>query len=187
MIPLPLLSLPQKIAAIAVAMILAAVAGAWAAGKVVNAHWQEKENKRVEAEQAEYTRLGKIAQDLGLALAAETRKRQDDAREWRRKFDDWRNQHDGTVQVDCPAAGLRLVVPDAVHFGADYVDLWNAGLCLGVPAASAACRTDAAPGGTGPVTPASLLANVADNAESCAADRARLRGLQKYMTELSKE
>lgn len=182
MIQIPVMTIGQKIAAVAGVAVLSAIFGAWGGGKLVNNHWQAKEAKRLQAEQKEYARLSGIAQDLGVALAAEARKRQEDARAWRRKFDSWRQ--DASVQVDCPAQGLKLVVPGAVRFGDGAVALWNDGLCAGLPKTSGACRPDAAPVGANPVTTESVWDNAADNAAACNADRARLRAAQKYLKEI---
>lgn len=184
MIPLPFLTIGQKLAAAALVGLLIFISGAWTGGKLVGNHWQAKEVKRLKAEKAEYDRVAGIALSIGLELAKETRQRQEDARRHRNEAQKWRNH--GTVQVDCPAPGIRLVVPSAVHFDSGFVDLWNGGLCLGLPAASGACRPDGAPGGADPVTPTELLANVAENSESCNADRARLRAAQKYIMEIAK-
>lgn len=176
------LTLGQKVAAAALAAFIVFAAGAWAGGKLVNNHWEAKEARRLAAEQAEYDRVAKIAQDLGLELAKETVRRQEDARSHRAATEKWRKH--GNVQVDCSSPGIRMVVPSAVRFGDDYAGLWNSGLCIGLPATSGACRPDGAAVGTDLATPETLLANVADNAEACNADRARLRAAQKYLKEI---
>ena len=177
------LTLGQQIVAAALAAFIVFAAGAWAGGKLVNNHWKAKEADRVKAEQREYARLTDIAQGLGKALAAETARRQADTRRLRAEAEKWRNH--GTVAVECPAGGgFKLVVPSAIRFGSDYVNHWNAGLCVGLPATAGACRPDGAPIGTGPITPATLISNTLDNAEACNADRARLRAAQSYLKEI---
>lgn len=177
------LTIGQKVAAAALAAFIVFAAGAWAGGKLVNNHWKAREAVRIEAEHQEYARLAGIAQGIGQALATETRRRQADARAHRAEIEKWRNH--GTVEIQCPAgSGLTRVSPDDVRFGADYVDLWNAGLRLGLPAASGPGRPDAAPGRADPPSATELLANTAENAESCNADRARLRAAQKYLKEM---
>ena len=176
------LTLGQQIIAAALAAFIVFAAGAWTGGKLVNNHWKAKEADRLEAEQAEYARLTEIAQGLGRALAEETAKRQADTRRLRAEVEKSRNHE--SVQVDCPAPGVRLVIPSAVRFGADFVDTWNAGLCVGLPAAAGACRPAGASVGPNPVTPATLINNAIDNAEACNADRARLRAAQNYLKEI---
>jgi len=183
MIAPPSLTAGQRIAAWALAALLVFIAGAFAGGKLVQNHYQAKEAVRVKAEQAEYARLTDIAQGLGKALAEETAKRQADTRRLRAEVEKWRNH--GTVAVECPAGGgFKLVIPSAVRFGADYVEHWNAGLCVGLSATAGACRPDGAPVGADPVTPTTLIANALDNAEACNADRARLRAAQSYLKEI---
>jgi hypothetical protein len=178
----PKLTIGQKIAAAALAALIVFTAGAWAGGKLVGNHWQAKEAKRIKAEQKEYARLSDIAYQLGQALAKETVARQADVRRLRAEIEKWRSH--AQVEVECPAGGVRLVVPSAIRFGDDFVGLWNGGLCVGLPATSGSCRTDGAPVGTDPVTPETLLGNTIDNAEACNADRARLRNAQKYLKEI---
>ena len=186
---LPIFTFWHKVAAIAALAVLAGIFGAWGGHKITKAHYVAKEAARIEAEQKEYARLSKIAIGLGQALAAETKKRQDDARAHRTEIQNWRKH--GTVQIECPAAGgsfsLKSVSPDAVRFDAGFVDLWNAGLRLGLPPPAAPKRSDATPKRADPPTATELLTNVADNAEACNADRARLKALQQYVRELAKE
>lgn len=115
--------------------LLFAVGGAWGGHKITKAHYVAKEVARIEAEQKEVARLNQLSYDLGQALAAETRKRQDDARAHRAEIQNWRKH--ATVQIECPAAdggfSLKSVSPDSVRFDAGFVDLWNGGLRLGLP------------------------------------------------------
>ncbi len=187
-LPLSSFSLTHKLFAIGALALLAAIAGAWGGHKITRTHYEAKESARFKAEAQEIARLNRLAYDLGQALAAETRQRQQQARAHRAEIEKWR-QH-GTVQVECPATAasgitLRSIAPDAVRFGADYIDLWNAGLRLGLPPPAAAGRPDAAPGRADPPTAAALLANVAENGESCNADRARLKALQAWVRALA--
>lgn len=185
MIPIPFLTAGQKFGAAALAALLVFIAGAWAGGKLVGNHYRAKEAERIQAEAREVARLSKIAQDLGLALAAETRRRQEDARAHRAEIEKWRKH--GSVQVQCPAGGgLARITPDSVRFDAGFVDLWNAGLRLGLPAAKPPGRPDGAPERADPPTATDLLANTADNAEACNGDRARLRALQAWVREATK-
>lgn len=182
---LPIFTFWHKVAAIAALAVLAGIFGAWGGHKITKAHYVAKEIARVEAEQKEYARLSKIAADLGQALAAETRKRQEDARAHRAEIQEWRKH--GTIQVECPTDGLKAISPDAVRFDAGFVDLWNAGLYLGLSPPAAPKRSDAAPKRADPPTATELLTNSADNAEACNGDRARLKALQQYVRELAKE
>ena len=167
--------------------LLFAVGGAWGGHKITKAHYVAKEVARIEAEQKEVARLNQLSYDLGQALAAETRQRQDDARAHRAEIQNWRKH--ATVQIECPAAdggfSLKSVSPDSVRFDAGFVDLWNGGLRLGLPPPTTAGRPDAAPKRADPPTASELLANVADNAEACNGDRARLKALHAWVRALA--
>lgn len=182
---IPSFGLGHKIAAIVALCALTAIAGAWGGHRITKGYYEAREAARIKAEAAEMERLNRIAYDLGQALAAETRKRHEQARAHRAEIEKWRKH--GSVQVQCPAGGgLARITPDSVRFDAGFVDLWNAGLRLGLPAAKPPGRPDGAAERADPPTATDLLANTADNAEACNGDRARLRALQAWVREATK-
>lgn len=127
---LGLIPLPWRVAgAVALAALLAV--GAFAAGVRWEGNARDAlELVRSEAARKEEGRLAGIAYDLGMALAAGHAAAEADRAAWVK--DRRRVGNAGLVKVDC-GAGLRAPAGGAaaVRFGADFVRLFDAGLCVG--------------------------------------------------------
>lgn len=173
-----------RIGMAAVLVLVGMVAGAVVQEWRFNSGEKARLEKVIKAERAEVTRLSEIAFDVGQALGAETNARLDAADQHRGELDKWKRK--GVVHVQCPNTPKPVAVPEsAVSFDADYVRLWNGGLCLAVAGGErAACAAsgvdDAGEEAEAPVTPGRLLGNVGENAVRWGECLDRLAGWQAW-------
>lgn len=154
--------------------IIAAVfaIGALAGWTIQDWHIESQRNaalvKQIDAERAEVKRLNQLSFEVGQELGKQAAARADAARKAKATIDYWRKK--GTINVQCPGSeGAQAVSNDAVRFDADFVGVWNRGLCLALSeGARAGCTAAGGPVGgsaaTGPITPADLADNQQENA-----------------------
>lgn len=158
-----------KLGIIAVVFAVGALAG-WT---MQDWHTESQRNaalvQQITDERAEVKRLNKIAFDVGQELGHQATARGEESRKARIEIDHWKRK--GMVHVQCPGSEApQAVADDAVRFDADFVGLWNRGLCLSLSAGPRAdCLAAGGPVGgsaaTDPVTPAILVDNQRENAE----------------------
>lgn len=131
--------IPLSIALPVAAALLAGVAG-FAAGKTWEANARDAAQKRavesaVQIERAETERVATIAHEIGITLAQQYRATADA----RAALAVERKRHAAPlVDFVCPdepaglaGASIRLDRPEPVRFTADFVRLFDAGICIG--------------------------------------------------------
>jgi len=151
--------------ALVVGLAVGAAAGAWAGYQWLDGRIAKEEREKLRSQVAESERLASIAQDIGQALAAETRARAGERIEWQRRLKDARGN-----LVDCKEGG-------GARLSGDFVRLWDDALFRGQ--AGDPGRVDGATGGSGvTVEPDEALGNLSENAERWASCRAALRQWQ---------
>lgn len=147
-----LIPAPYRLAAGA-AVAVAALVGAFAAGVRWEGNARDAADlKRAEAVRIEEARLADIAYSLGMALAEQHAQAETDRQAWDKERRGYRGS---LVKIDC-GAGLQAPAAGAaaVRFDADFVRLYDAGLCIGAEGdcdggADAALPPAAAPGRAG--------------------------------------
>jgi hypothetical protein len=81
--------------------------------------------------------------------------------------------------VECPAVDQAAAAADP-RLSPEFVRLWNAALEIGLPDTLRSRRADGTRPGPGAVEPNAVLANLADNAESCNELRGKLLAWQAW-------
>lgn len=122
-----------------------------------------------------------IAGEVSLRIEADTSARESAARAVVQRIRTAPPDALATCPPPIPPAG-RTTVADAtptLRLTGAFVGLFNDALGAGLPAAYGAWRTDESPTGT---DPASVLANVADNAVICNGLRSQVLGFQSWVT-----
>ncbi|MRR49376.1 MAG: hypothetical protein EG825_00435 [Rhodocyclaceae bacterium] len=156
----------SKIGLIAIVLLVGFLAGVKVQDWRFNAKEKAVLEKKIKAEREEVSRLNKLAMDIGLAMAKDTRARMDEQKKHKAEIEDWKKK--GAVYVEC-GSGIKTVNEAAIGFGADYISLWNGGLCLAMSGDERqACYSiganDSSGGANTFITPSKLITNIEDNA-----------------------
>lgn len=150
-------------------------AGAWTGYEWRDGTAAKADLKRAQDAKDEQERLAGIAQDIGQALAKETRGRAGDRVTWRKKLKE--AEHAGSLATaECPAQGAAVV-----RLSADFVRLYDDALLRRKTDDRPATDDRAGgPGAAQSVDPAAVLDNADENGERWASCRSTLRAWQAY-------
>lgn len=170
-------------------VLLLAILSAFGSGVYVGTEWEEGRNAKLEVErlraEAEAIRNSvernrRVNGAIQKKLDKERSARVADGLKFERNLRDAKPQDLGR----CNESPAKSDSADPVALTSAFVRLWNDALCQGVAEGDCAKRADDPSFGAGFVVPKDVLGNLKTNSESCAEDRARLRGWQRLAREL---